>query len=291
MAASKKIKSLQFDNKLPIGIEIIPVDKRYIEESLHLTTPHRASFYCVLWVIDGMPTHLIDFVPITISPDSFLFVAKDRIQFFDQTTSFKSKVLLFTDASLGENPQFLFRTPLFTTFDSSKHCILKASSQLKEYWHMIERESATPGDKHQPLLLKNHLSNFLLQAERELHIGLPPEDGTSPHQEIFYQFRTLLETHFRKQAPVTFYANQLNISGKVLAHATEKLSGKTPKQLINERVLLEAKRLLIYEKEAGKNIGYTLGFLDPTNFVKFFRKHTGETPANFRKHHYPGKGQ
>jgi len=58
--------------------------------------------------------------------------------------------------------------------------------------------------------------------------------------------------------------------------------GKTPKQLIDERILLEAKRLLVHSNDPGKIIGLSLGFDEPTNFNKFFKKHTGKTPSEFR---------
>lgn len=289
-----KIIPLQFDDTMPIGIEIIQIDNLYVQESQNLTSPHRASFFCVLWFIDGAPTHMIDFVPITIKPGNFLFVGKNRLQFFDQHTFFKAKVLLFTDPFFSittSDNNFLTRTSLFNQYDNNKYCLLKESNTLREFWNLIEQQEKTVIDSYKPLILRNHLANFLLQAEREAGLIMNKATTTDNQLEVFFNFKDLLEKHFREQQSVAFYIEQLNLSGKALSRATEKLSGKTPKQLINERLLLEAKRLLIYNNEAGKSIGYSLGFTDPTNFIKFFRKHTGKTPTAFRKFHHPSDRQ
>jgi hypothetical protein len=70
---------------------------------------------------------------------------------------------------------------------------------------------------------------------------------------------------------------------KRLGQATSKVLGKTPKELINDRTLLEAKRLLVHGNQSIKEIGFYLGFEEPTNFIKYFRKHTDKTPVEFRE--------
>ena len=65
--------------------------------------------------------------------------------------------------------------------------------------------------------------------------------------------------------------------------ATSKVLGKSPKELIDDRILLEAKRLLVHGNKSIKEIGFELGFEEPTNFIKYFRKHIGKTPMEFRE--------
>jgi AraC-like DNA-binding protein len=78
----------------------------------------------------------------------------------------------------------------------------------------------------------------------------------------------------------------MNISEKRLYHATTTTMGKTPKVIIDEKVMLEAKRLLIHTNLSIKETGYDLGFAEPTNFIKYFRRHTGKTPSEFRESYY-----
>ena len=293
MAKTLQIKSLTFDPRVPIGLEIIPIDDHYVRNSKNLVTPHRASFYCILSFVEGSPVHIIDFNPVQIEPGSFLFVGKDRVQFFDQVRPFKAKALLFTDEFFGKDRtaiRFLNRTPLFNSADGPHECIIKTSLSLEAYWDHIVHEEKAPPDHYKPLLLKNHLENFLLQAEREGAQNLNTGTRADGQQEVFYRLRDMVEENFRDQKPVAFYTENLRISGKVLTRITQKMAGKTPKQMLDERLLLEAKRLLIHDSDAGKTIGYSLGFNEPTNFIKFFRKHTGTTPATFREQYRTSAG-
>jgi AraC-like DNA-binding protein len=85
---------------------------------------------------------------------------------------------------------------------------------------------------------------------------------------------------------VSGYALEMNVSEKRLTNATTKTIGKSPKTIIDERVMLEAKRLLIHTNLSMKEIGYDLGFEDPTYFIKYFRKHTNKTPIEFRESYF-----
>jgi len=68
-----------------------------------------------------------------------------------------------------------------------------------------------------------------------------------------------------------------------LNQATSKVLDKSPKELIDDRILLEAKRLLVYGNKSIKEIAFQLGFEEPTNFIKYFRKHIDKTPMEFRE--------
>lgn len=288
----KKIINLKFDDTISIGVEIIPIDQNYVNESSNLTFLHRADFFCIIHFIEGFPTHTIDFIPIKAQPETYLFIGKNRLQFFDQENEFKAQVLLFTDSFFSTNTEsnnFLRRTPLFNTFDNSQHHLLKSSEKLLACWHLIQQEEKEVTDRNKAFILRNLLFNFLLLAERQAGIYSYDEESVNHQHETYRRFQELVETHYKNQEPIAFYTGKLAISAKVLSRITEKLSGKSPKQILTDRLLLEAKRLLIHDTEAGKRIGYELGFSDPANFAKFFRKHTGQTPAIFRKSHSPAR--
>jgi AraC family transcriptional regulator, transcriptional activator of pobA len=96
-------------------------------------------------------------------------------------------------------------------------------------------------------------------------------------------FNDLLEADFKTQKQVAYYANKIIITEKRLNQATTNIIGKTPKEIIDARVLLEAKRILAHTNESIKEIAYQLGFEEPTNFIKYFKKHTAFTPTEFRE--------
>jgi AraC-like DNA-binding protein len=78
----------------------------------------------------------------------------------------------------------------------------------------------------------------------------------------------------------------MSVSEKKLNKATNQVLGKSPKEIIDERVVLEAKRLLVHTSKSIKEVGFELGFDEPTNFIKYFKKHVGRTPIEFKGSFY-----
>ncbi|MBR7890048.1 helix-turn-helix domain-containing protein [Marinomonas sp. A79] len=99
----------------------------------------------------------------------------------------------------------------------------------------------------------------------------------------FRHFSTLLETHFLTAKHISFYCNELNINESRLNYLCKKITGISPKKMINGRILLEAKRLLSHTNKNTNEIAYTLGYLDPSYFSRFFVKNTGMSPTSFRQ--------
>lgn len=101
--------------------------------------------------------------------------------------------------------------------------------------------------------------------------------------DLVRKFNLLVENHYRKEHQVKFYAEQLFKSPKTLSNVFALYNHKSPLMVIQERVLLEAKRLLLYTKKTSKEIAYDLGFENANHFSKFFKKHTGQVPTEFKK--------
>jgi AraC-like DNA-binding protein len=96
------------------------------------------------------------------------------------------------------------------------------------------------------------------------------------------KFNLLVEGNFHNEHSVIFYAQQLNKSPKTLSNLFAIFNQKTPIQIIQERIIIEAKRLLYYTDKSAKEITYELGFEDPAYFCNFFKKHTSYSPLRFR---------
>ncbi len=101
--------------------------------------------------------------------------------------------------------------------------------------------------------------------------------------DLVRQFNILVENNFKQHRQVQDYAVLLHKSPKTLSNLFAKYSHKSPLQIINDRVFLESKRLLLYtDKQAGE-IGYELGFEEPAHFSRFFKKMAGNSPSAFKK--------
>ena len=96
------------------------------------------------------------------------------------------------------------------------------------------------------------------------------------------KFRALVETNYKKHLPVTAYAEQLGITSGQLTRLCREELGMSSMDVINARMVHEAQRDLVYTTSSIKQLAYTLGFADETYFGRFFRKHTGLSPREFR---------
>lgn len=111
------------------------------------------------------------------------------------------------------------------------------------------------------------------------------DKALSEHQtdlEFFRKFTMLVETHFRKKHNVADYAEILGLAPKTITHKFKRLKLPLPNDVIKNRIVLEAKRMLAYTDMTSKEIGYRLGYEDPAYFSRLFLQKAGETPSNFR---------
>ncbi len=281
-----EIKKYNFKPGLPQEFEILDMAKLLASAKATLTTAHRAGFYHILWFQKGSPTHWVDFSPIKIKSNSLLFLNKDVVQRFDSKVRFEGKVILFTDGFFSKSEQdikFLRSSSLFHDLHPTAPIgIAKQTKPFEELLQLMQWELQANNGVNQSEFLQNLLHNFLILAEREKRKQniIEFKQGTDLDSVII--FKDLLDLNFKKQKHVSFYAAEIMTTEKRLNQATYKVLGKTPKAIIDERVLLEAKRILAHTNESIKEIGYELGFEEPTNFIKYFKKHTSITPLEFR---------
>jgi AraC family transcriptional activator of pobA len=101
--------------------------------------------------------------------------------------------------------------------------------------------------------------------------------------DLFARFRALVEAHYREQWSVPAYAAALHVSESRLNRACRALADKSAFEVVQERMLLEARRRLIYISAPVSQLAYELGFQDAAYFCRFFKKHSGVTPTEFRR--------
>ncbi|MEI8047047.1 MAG: helix-turn-helix domain-containing protein [Bacteroidota bacterium] len=287
-----EIKKLKFKRNADLQIEVVPLHTLTRVSKDHLVTPHRTNFYHIFLFENCLPTHIVDFEPIKIEPYSLLFIDKDRVHQFDQLLKYEGQVLIFTDdffCTSESDTRFLRSSILFN--DLTDQPTLKLNkTDFEKYVHICENiteELSLPPDNSKPILLKNYLHNFLLLAEREKRKLGYTELKKGADLDYTLLFRDLLESNFTKLKSVNEYAQLICISEKRLGQATTKVLGKSPKEIINDRILLEAKRLLVHTHLSIKEIGQELGFEDPAYFVRYFKKNIIVTPVEFRETHLP----
>lgn len=282
-----EIKKYSFKQGLPQEFELVGIGELYKYHSDKLATAHRTGFYHILWFQKGSPIHLVDFNPVKIKPNTILFLNKDTVQRFDKNGGFDGKAILFTDTFFCKtdyDTKFLKSTILFNDlFSVSQIQLSKTNSPIIYLFQLIETELKNEKDSAQSDILKNLLHNLLLLSERERRKQGFIEIKKGADLDYVMLFKDLLEADYRKLKKVGDYAKKISVTEKRLNQAISKIFGKSTKQMIDERVLLEAKRLLAHTNKSVKEIGFDLGFDEPTNFIKYFRKHSNSTPVEFRE--------
>lgn len=279
------IQQYNFKEGLPHEFEIIELANFYKKNSNILTQTHRVNFYQIIWFEEGNGKHLVDFQPVKIENNTLLFLNKNVVHQFDKMTTFKGKTILFTDNFFcrdANDASFLKNTILFNDlFEIAQ--IQIHNKHLIAILNLMSEEITNTKDFQQANILRHFLHSFLLIAERERRKQNFVEMKKGVDFDYLLLFKDLLEAHFYSKKQVSYYASKLAVTEKRLNQVTANRLGKTPKQIIDERVILEAKRLLVYTNQSIKEVGFFLGFEEPTNFIKYFKKHTKTTPVEFRE--------
>src|SRR5690606_5708307 len=153
----------------------------------------------------------------------------------------------------------------------------ETSGSLTAILNVIEDEYLQYTDNL--LLLRTLLKAFLLKL-----MGSSKQQLISPdlNEKRIYHFLLLLENHYLTERKVDFYAEKLSLSAKRLNQILNQKIGKTINQILQERLLIEAKHLLFVGKESIKEISYGLGFQDSSYFSRFFKKMTKLSPEEYR---------
>lgn len=284
------IRRLGFSSALRSQVEVLQLPRLLAGHRETLITPHRTDFYHMFLFAECHPVHLVDFTPVQIEPYSLLFIDKGCVHQFDGRQPYAGDLLVFTDdlfCITEADARFLHGCRLFNDLKGD-HLVHVDEGRFRTFSHIcraITDELAVDDPRTSPVILKNLTHNLLLLALREKtgRTGTPRMVGAD--QERTGLFKDLLEKGFVRHKDVAFYAREMHISEKQLGQATIRLTGRSPKQLIHDRVLLEARRSLVHGGQTVKEIAYALGFAEPTNFIKYFKKHLGSTPLEFRAEH------
>ena len=152
------------------------------------------------------------------------------------------------------------------------------SASLTNILNIIKEEHSQVHESN-ILLLRTLLKAFLLKLMTSSEQQLISPDL---HEKRVYHFLSLLENHYTTERSVNFYAEKLSLSSKRLNQILKEKVGKTISQLLQERLLLEAKHLLFVGTNNIKEISFSLGFEDPSYFSRFFKKMTKLSPEEFR---------
>ncbi|MEL7530031.1 MAG: helix-turn-helix transcriptional regulator [Bacteroidota bacterium] len=249
--------------------------------------PHRHDYYTVLFVERGKGEHLIDYKPYAFGERQVHFVSPGQVHQVALTAKPKGWVITFSADFLVANnipSHFIANVNLFRVFGDSPPLILDEHNfdRLCELLQSMER--LIPQQlRYQNRALGAYLQLFLIHSSNSRFLDEEQLDETSNSEVcILRDFKHLVDHSYHQWHKVGDYAEEMHISPKHLSQTVKKNVGQTAKEMIQDRLLLEAKRMLIHTDYSVKEIAYELGYHEPLHFSAFFKKQMGISASAYR---------
>ena len=273
----RQINSLNFSDHFTIrDIKVLLSEGDIVQEI------HRHNFFFVLALEKGMGEHVIDFTSYSITDYSVFFMRPGQVHHLALKKGSTGYLMEFNaDFYKPSDPS----ATLVLQKVSNKNFCQVTSDRFKRMYSVLAYifQEYTDKQEHFKEVIRANLEIFFIELVRQSsNPGSILNRKNSYSQERFEELLSLLETHITTHKQVAQYADKLHLTTYQLNAIIKETVGKTCSQLINEHIILEAKRQLLATSNQVNQIAFYLGFEDPSYFIRFFKKHTAYTPDAFR---------
>lgn len=272
-------KKIEIKNKLSDGIDfkISP-----FKEKIKKTKPHKhEEYYELILLREGEGFHFIDTEKYVINSPELYFLQPGQLHYWQFTSIPKGYVILFKESEFShiDNKETIDLLRLMSKFSRIKSPQINIELQLSD---MLYNESQTTAD-HGKTLLHSLFKSLLAKIVQNL-----PTNTTTlkPANSMWDDFTELLTHEIPRMHKVAEFASALNTTPQNLNALCRKNAHKSASEIIQARIILEAKRHLLHTDNNVNEITDILHFSDTSNFIKFFRKHTGLTPLQFKTQYF-----
>lgn len=250
-----------------------------------LNYPHRHAFYHLVLFTAGQGTHTIDFKTFPVQVGQAYFMIPGQVHGWQFEGKVEGYIVNFSEnffKSFLLNAAYLDQFSFFSG-NCDEGVIQLNGPVFKEGERLMSQmlKAAEGGQVHEDLT-RILLLRFLILADEASGKKMA---NTVPHQKVLTlkTFRNLIEKNYRQLKLPNEYAALMYITPHHLNALCQDLTGQTAGELIRDRVILEAKRLLVNDEMTAAEIAWNLNFKDASYFNRFFKKATGLTPFEFRK--------
>jgi AraC-like DNA-binding protein/quercetin dioxygenase-like cupin family protein len=252
------------------------------KEQIKKTNPHKHDeYYEMIFLSEGEGFHCIESERYMVEIPDFYFLKPGQLHFWQFTGIPKGYVILFKEAAFNPVRETDLLELLQKLLDI-KRLQFKPGDYPEVILNEILKEFSDNSEYTKDIvhgLFKALLGKLLQFTENTRSYNIVP-------QSVFNKFRTLLIKECPRLHKVYEYAGLLNITPHTLNTVCKRQASKSASEMITSQVLLEAKRYILHTGNTISEIADILCFSDVSNFVKFFRKHEGITPVQFRDKYY-----
>lgn len=276
---NKKIPQYHIDSRKEVQDRFILYVKECTDNSRPVSAdPHSHNYYCLSFLYKGVLSDYVDLTHHVLQAPAVLPQNVDQVHIHSDLKNCKIVSIAFA-------PEFLYgqdkrlRMCMETVFAQTS--IVLSDHELRELDTYIQLIIINEKHGKQELDVIKCLLNILLIKCADFIKASEKHD--SGNRDLFKDFQQLLKEHFRNHHQVKFYADALYITTAVLVKTVKKACCKSPKEIIDERLITEAKRLLYWSDITVREVAWELGFETDSYFNKFFKKFTGTTPKLYQK--------
>ncbi len=243
---------------------------------------HRHDYHELIWVRAGAGQHLIDGDPVPVRPGTMTLIGRGAVHVFEHAEGLSGAVLRFGDELLLDGrvaPGWLLAGRGGRTVPVPDG----EAPQLEAALRAVAAEAARPPDPFSADLQRHLVSVVLLWVER-WYDAVRTEQRAADDAEVqlLRRFTALLERDFRAHHDAAHYADALAVPPAALSRALSLLTGRSTKELVTDRVMLEAARALRFTDATVGEVAHQVGFDDPLYFSRAFKRHAGEAPMAYR---------
>ncbi|NSL89830.1 helix-turn-helix domain-containing protein [Chitinophaga sp. Mgbs1] len=258
----------------------------YLAAHPDIRFPHRHSFYHLAFFTGGAGSHTIDFERFPVKAGQLYFMIPGQVHswFFEgKTEGYVVNVSAGFFTAFLQDAEYVERFPFFSGVSTEGVVQLPRqgiAAIVALFEKMLEEQRSAEFYNHDMMRLL--MLEMFIQVSRVASKGKTRQDP--PHSHVLLRnFRKLVEQHYMQLRLPKDYAALLYVTPNYLNAFCRDMLGKSAGEIIRDRVLLEAKRLLINADMSISAIAYQLSFADNSYFTKFFKKYAGVTPEEFRK--------
>ena len=240
--------------------------------------PHRHDYHELIWIRAGAGRHAIDGATVPVRPGTITVIGRGQVHVFEQGEHLDGAVVRFSGTALAES--------WLLAGQGGRTVVVPGGEQdrLDALIDALGAELARPPDEHSAELQRHLLTTILLWIERWYDASRTERRADDDAEvQLHRRFARRLEEDYAAHHDAAHYADALAVPAAALSRALAHVTGRATKDLILDRVMLEAARLLRFTDLSVGEVAHRVGYDDPLYFSRAFKRHTGDSPMAYRE--------